>query len=76
MKLPKSTPTEMIEDLKDLARAGFVETFPHVPEEEQIEAEAAEMISAMVEDFRRIADGATDAPEIARKWLEEPDDED
>lgn len=74
MSEPKSDPTEVIEALKDLARASFVDTFPDIPEDETIEGEAATMIGEMVEDFRKIAAGAPDGVAIAQAWVDRTSD--
>lgn len=73
MKLPKTPPSELIADLKELARASFVETFPNIAEDETIEADAAQMITEMVADFRKIAGGDAESVEIAKRWLEDDD---
>lgn len=70
MSEPKSDPTEVIEALKELARASFVDTFPDIPETETIEGEAAIMIGEMVEDFRKIASGAPEGVTIAQAWVD------
>ena len=70
MTEPQSDPTEVIEALKELARASFVDTFPNIPEDETIEGEAAIMIGEMVEDFRKIAAGNPESVAIAQRWLD------
>lgn len=77
MKEFQPDPTEVIEALKELARASFVDTFPDIPEDETIEGEAATMIGEMVADFRKIAAGAPDGVAIAQAWVDrtsEPED--
>lgn len=69
-----SDPTEVIEALKDLARASFVDNFPCIPEDETIEGEAAIMIGEMVADFRKIAAGAPDGVAIAQAWVDRTSD--
>ncbi len=44
MSLPKLTPSELVEDLRELAKAAYMETWPVIPEDEGIEWEAAEFI--------------------------------
>jgi hypothetical protein len=44
MTLPKSTIPDLVEDLRELSRAAFVETFPDIPQEETTEAEAADVL--------------------------------
>lgn len=65
-----SDPTEVIEALKELARASFVDNFPNIPEDETIEGEAAIMIGEMLADFRKIAAGASDSVAIAQAWID------
>ncbi|WP_038367865.1 hypothetical protein [Bosea sp. UNC402CLCol] len=65
-----SDPTEVIEALKELARASFVDNFPNIPEDETIEGEAAIMIGEMLADFRKIAAGASDGAAIAQAWID------
>lgn len=65
-----SDPTEVIEALKELARASFVDNFPNIPEDETIEGEAAIMIGEMLADFRKIAAGASDGVAIAQAWID------
>ncbi|MGO4171567.1 hypothetical protein [Bosea sp. TAF32] len=72
-----SDPTEVMDALKELARASFVDAFPDIPEDETIEGEAAIMIGEMLADFRRIAAGAADGVAIAQRWVDrisEPED--
>lgn len=69
-----SDPTEVIEALKELARASFVDTFPDIPETETIEGEAAILIGQMVADFRKIAAGAPDGIAIAQRWVDRTSD--
>lgn len=69
-----SDPNEVIEALKELARASFVDNFPGIPEDETIEGEAATMIGDMVADFRRIAAGAPDGVAIAQAWVDRTSD--
>lgn len=69
-----SDPTEVIEALKELARASFVDTFPDIPEIETIEGEAAILIGQMVADFRKIAAGAPDGVAIAQRWVDRTSD--
>lgn len=69
-----SDPTEVIEALKELARASFVDNFPGIPEDETIEGEAATMIGEMVADFRKIAAGAADGVAIAQAWVDRTSD--
>lgn len=70
MTEPKSDPTEVIEALKELARASFVDHFPNIPEDETIEGEAAIMIGEMLADFRKIAAGAPNSAAIAQGWVD------
>lgn len=70
MSEPKSDPSEVIDALKDLARASFLNTFPDIPEDETIEGEAAIMIGEMMADFRKIAAGAPDSTAIAQAWVD------
>lgn len=74
MTEPKSDPTEVIEALRDLARASFVEMFPDIPEAETVEGEAATMIGEMLADFRKIAAGAPDGIAIAQAWVDRTSD--
>lgn len=74
MTEPPSDPTEVIEALKELARASFVDNFPGIPEAETIEGEAATMIGDMVADFRKIASGAADGVAIAQAWVDRTSD--
>ncbi len=44
MSLPKTPIPELIDDLRELARASFVSTFPNIEEGDTIESEAAEVL--------------------------------
>lgn len=46
MTLPRLSPEELVEELNELARASFVDTFPHVPQDQTLEADAAAFIQS------------------------------
>ncbi|NTG86195.1 hypothetical protein G6L15_08555 [Agrobacterium rhizogenes] len=54
MTLPRLSPEELVEELSELARASFVDTFPHVEQDQTLEADAAAFIqsaSALLTDL-------------------------
>ncbi|GAC1042272.1 hypothetical protein [Rhizobium sp. No.120] len=46
MTLPRLSPEELVEELNELARVSFVDTFPQVPQEQTLEADAAAFIQS------------------------------
>ncbi len=44
MKLDRATPSELAEALDELASIGYADTFPHISQEETVEADAAAFI--------------------------------
>lgn len=46
MTLPRLSPEELVEELNELARVSFVDTFPNVPQEQTLEADAAAFIQS------------------------------
>ncbi len=46
MTLPRLSPEELIEELNELARVSFVDTFPNVPQDQTLEADAAAFIQS------------------------------
>jgi len=46
MTLPRLSPEELVEELNELARASFVDTFPNVPQDQTLEADAAAFIQS------------------------------
>ncbi|NTG00099.1 hypothetical protein G6L30_08195 [Agrobacterium rhizogenes] len=54
MTLPRLSPEELVEELNELARESFVDTFPHVQQDQTLEADAAAFIqsaAAMLTDL-------------------------
>ena len=67
MALPTSTPTDLVEGLRELAEISSADI--SVPLEQTTEFEAADLIEAWTADLTRIAEGEADAPGIAKKAL-------
>ena len=56
MPLPKLSPEDLAEALDDLAKSGYAETFPNVPEVETIEADAAAFVRAATAFLREVVE--------------------
>lgn len=70
MRLPKSTPAELVADLRELARAAAADLFPAVQAKDTIEGEAAEFIDEAARLLREIAEGGGPFAERARTILD------
>lgn len=69
MTLPKATPQELIDGLRELAHDSFVDTFPDIPEGETVEADAADFIQAVVRFLEEIVAGGGPLAERAAALL-------
>ena len=63
MELPKSTPDELIEDLRELAGDSYTLVFPNMEKDELIEMDAADFIASATAFLRDLeaAGGETGA---------------
>jgi hypothetical protein len=69
MPLPKLSPSELVEDLRELAKSAYMETWPNIPEDEGIEWDAADFIEQAERLLLEIMNDGGKFAEMARALL-------
>ncbi|MFJ6322271.1 MULTISPECIES: hypothetical protein [unclassified Rhizobium] len=70
MTLPRLSPEELVEELNELARVSFVDTFPNVPQDQTLEADAAAFIQSAAALLTDLAAEGGQSAQRARRVLD------
>lgn len=70
MTLTRLSPEELVEELNELARASFVDTFPHVQQDQTLEADAAAFIQSAAALLTDLAAEGGQVAERAQRILD------